>query len=54
MPLAPLTSTLASRVNVPLPYQLLADVMLSLHIAIVLFVVGGLVFIIVGNLCAWR
>jgi hypothetical protein len=35
------------------PYQLLADAVLSLHVAIVVFVVGGLVFIIVGNLCAW-
>ena len=40
--------------NDPLPYQLLADVVLSLHVAIVMFVVGGLVFIIVGNLRAWR
>ena len=36
------------------PYQLLADVVLALHVAIVVFVVGGLVFIIVGNLCAWH
>jgi len=41
-------------VNVPLPYQLLADVTLALHFAIVLFVVGGLAFIIFGNLRAWR
>ena len=40
--------------NDPLPYQLLADVVLSLHVAIVVFIVGGLVFIIVGNLRAWR
>ena len=40
--------------NVTLPYHLIADAMLSLHVAIVLFVVGGLVFIIVGNLRAWR
>jgi len=44
----------ASRVNDSLPYQLLADVVLSMHAAVVVFVVGGLVFIIVGNLCAWR
>jgi polyferredoxin len=37
-----------------LPYQLLADVVLSLHVAIVAFVVGGLVLIIAGNLRAWR
>jgi polyferredoxin len=41
-------------VNDPLPYQLLADVVLSLHVTIVVFVVGGLVFIIVGNLRAWH
>ena len=40
--------------NDPLPLQLLANVVLSLHVAIVMFVVGGLVFIIVGNLRAWR
>lgn len=38
----------------PLPYQLLADLVLSLHVAIVVFVVGGLVLIIVGNLRSWR
>ena len=37
-----------------LPYQLLADVVLALHFAIVVFVGGGLVVIIVGNLLAWR
>ena len=40
--------------NAPLPYQLLADVVLSLHVAIVVFVIGGLFVIIVGNLRAWR
>ena len=35
-------------------YQLLANVVLTLHVAIVAFVVGGLVLIIVGNLRAWR
>lgn len=35
-------------------YQLLADAVLSLHVAVVAFVVGGLVLIIVGNLRAWR
>ena len=38
----------------PLPYQLLADVVLSLHVATVVFVVGGLVFVVLGNLRAWR
>ncbi len=37
-----------------LPYQLLADVVLALHVAVVAFVVGGLVCIIIGNLCRWR
>ena len=32
----------------------LADAVLALHFAIVLFVVGGLVLIIVGNLFGWR
>ncbi len=43
-----------SHVNDPLPYQLLANVVLSLHVAIVVFFVVGLVFILVGNLCAWH
>ena len=33
-----------------LHYQLLADLVLTLHFAVVLFVVGGLVVIIAGNL----
>jgi Protein of Unknown function (DUF2784) len=37
-----------------LPYQVLADVVLSLHVGIVVFVVGGLAFIIVGNFRSWR
>jgi Protein of Unknown function (DUF2784) len=37
-----------------LPYQLSADVVLALHVAIVAFVVGGLVLIIAGNLLRWR
>lgn len=36
------------------PYQLLADLVLTLHSAIVAFVVGGLVLIVVGNLRHWR
>ncbi len=36
------------------PYQLLADVVLALHFSIVVFVVGGLALIVVGNLSAWR
>jgi len=37
-----------------LPYQLLADVVLSLHFALVAFVIAGLVLTIIGNLSAWR
>jgi hypothetical protein len=37
-----------------MPYQLLADLVLALHVAVVAFVVGGLVMVIVGNLLEWR
>ena len=36
-----------------LPYQLLADVVLTLHFAVVAFVVAGLAVIIIGNLRSW-
>src|SRR5438128_615942 len=36
------------------PYQLLADVVLSLHVAIVAFVIGGLVVVVAGNFLAWQ
>jgi len=36
------------------PYQLLADVVLTLHFCIVAFVIGGLVLTIIGNFKAWR
>ena len=36
------------------PYQLLADLVLSLHFAIVLFVVGGLAVIVFGSRRGWR
>lgn len=35
-------------------YQLLADAVLILHAAVVAFVVGGLVFVVIGNLRNWR
>ncbi len=35
-------------------FNLAADAVLTLHFAIVLFVVGGLVLIIIGNLGGWR
>lgn len=38
----------------PIPYRLLADGVLSVHVAIVLFVVGGLVLVVAGNWWHWR
>lgn len=35
-------------------YQLLADAVLALHLAVVVFVLGGLVFVVAGNLRGWR
>lgn len=35
-------------------FQLAADAVLALHFATVLFVIGGLFLIVVGNLCGWR
>ena len=40
--------------SIVLPYQLLADAVLFVHLAIVVFVVGGLAFIVVGNVRNWR
>ncbi len=37
-----------------LPYQALADLVLMLHVAVVAFVIGGLVFIVAGGLRGWR
>ena len=34
-------------------WQLLADLVLAMHVALVLFVVGGLVMIVAGNLRRW-
>jgi len=34
--------------------MLLADAVLALHFAVVVFVVGGLVVVIVGNILRWR
>lgn len=42
------------RVSTSLPFQVLADAVLSVHVTIVIFVVVGLVFVIVGNLRGWR
>lgn len=40
--------------NDALPYGLLADLVLSAHFTLVLFVVGGLPLIVAGNLAGWR
>jgi hypothetical protein len=37
-----------------LPYQSFADLVLTLHFALVVFVVGGLVLVVIGNLRAWQ
>ena len=37
-----------------MPYQLLADIVLVLHFAVVVFVVGGLMAVLVGNWLGWR
>ena len=37
-----------------MPYQLLADLVLTTHFGVVLFVIGGLVAIVVGNSCGWH
>jgi hypothetical protein len=35
------------------PYQLLADLVLATHVAVVMFVIGGLAAILVGNFRGW-
>ncbi|QDF96697.1 hypothetical protein CJ010_09225 [Azoarcus sp. DD4] len=35
------------------PYRLLADLVLAIHFALVLFVIGGLVAIVIGNRLSW-
>jgi hypothetical protein len=37
-----------------MPYQLLADAVLTLHVAIVVFVIVGLLLVIAGNIWHWR
>jgi len=34
-------------------FQLLADAVLALHVALVLFVVGGLLLVVIGNIFKW-
>lgn len=38
----------------PLPWQLLADAVLALHVGVVVFVVGGLVLVLIGNGAGWQ
>jgi hypothetical protein len=38
----------------PMLLLLLADAVLALHVALVVFVVGGLVVVVAGNLAGWR
>jgi hypothetical protein len=37
-----------------MPYQLLADIVLAVHFGVVVFVMGGLAAIVVGNRYGWR
>ncbi|MDB5776757.1 MAG: putative rane protein [Herbaspirillum sp.] len=37
-----------------LPYGFLANAVLSLHALVVLFVIGGLLLVVLGNLRSWR
>ncbi len=37
-----------------MPYPFLADLVLTLHVAIVVFIVGGLVAVFVGGALGWR
>lgn len=37
-----------------LPYLLFADFVLVLHVAVVIFVIAGLLFIFIGNISGWR
>jgi hypothetical protein len=40
--------------DVALPYQVLADAVLVVHVGIVLFVVAGFVLVVAGNVRHWR
>lgn len=39
--------------NASVPYGLLADAVLALHLCVVVFVVGGLAFIVAGGIRRW-
>jgi hypothetical protein len=38
----------------PIPYRLLADAVLVLHLAVVAFIIGGLVLVLIGNMRHWH
>ena len=40
--------------NAPKVYQILADIVLAMHLGIVVFVVGGLIAIVAGGVRGWR
>ena len=37
-----------------MPYQFLADAVLSLHLGVILFVIGGLAAVVIGNVRGWH
>ena len=37
-----------------MPYPLLADLVLAAHLILVVFIVGGLVLVVIGNLRSWN
>lgn len=37
-----------------MPYPLLADLVLAAHLTLVVFIVGGLVLVVIGNLRSWN
>src|SRR5690606_14109945 len=52
-PLARAGLNAADGMQATAPWQLLADAVLLTHVALVLFVVGGLVLIVIGNWRGW-
>jgi hypothetical protein len=52
--MGPTTTRQASEMSGWSPFQLLADAVLTLHVALVFFVVGGLVAVVIGNMRKWH
>ena len=50
----PLAEAKESDVSDAIGFRTLADIVLSVHVLIVIFVVGGLVLVVAGNLRGWR